>query len=245
MTIRKKVLLVDNDREFCGVLSAVLSEQGYEVLPAVTGEAGISMALSHCPEIILLERSLPDMDGMQVLKSIRKWSLNPVIVMSECEEEQVIVQMLDQCADDYMIKPVNIEELLARMRAAFRHTRTGGTDLKFANEGKIEVGRLLIDYNKYRVYVDEVDAGLTQNEFRMIGLLARYAGRVLTYEQIMKELWGPNSGGDNQILRVNMTNIRKKIEDDALQPKYLFTENGVGYRMVTQEEAARWETKER
>ncbi len=243
MAIRKKVLLVDSDKEFCSILSGVLSEHGYEVLPAATGEEGISMAFSHCPELILLERSLPDMDGIQVLKSVRKWMLNPVIIMSECTEEQAIVQMLDQYADDYMVKPVRIDELLARMRAAIRHTRTGGTDLRFANEGKIEVGRLLIDYNKYRVYVDEVDVGLTQNEFRMLGLLARYAGKVLTYEQIMKELWGPNSGADNQILRVNMTNIRKKIEDDALKPKYLFTENGVGYRMVTQEEAARWKAK--
>lgn len=241
MTIREKVLLVDSDREFCGVLSAVLSEHGYEVLPAVTGEEGISMALSHCPEIILLERSLPDMDGIRVLKSVREWSLRPVIVLSECTDEQVIAQMLDQCADDYVIKPVKTEELLARMRAAIRHTRTGSTDLKFANEGRIAVGRLLIDYNKYRVYVDETDAGLTQNEFRMLGLLARYAGRVLTYEQMMQELWGPNAGRDNQILRVNMTNIRKKIEDDATKPKYLFTENGIGYRMVTQEEAAQWE----
>lgn len=241
MTIRKKVLLVDNDREFCNSLSSVLSEQGYETLPAATGEEAISMALSHCPEIILLERSLPDMDGIEVLKSIRKWSLKPVLILSECTDEQVIAQVLDLCADDYIIKPVKMVELLARMRAAIRHTRTGSNDLRFANEGKIVVGRLMIDYNKYRVYVDEEDAGLTQNEFRMIGLLARYAGKVLTYEQIMQELWGPNAGGDNQILRVNMTNIRKKIEDDALKPKYLFTENGIGYRMVTQEEAAQWE----
>ena len=102
------------------------------------------------------------------------------------------------------------------------------------------VGRLTIDYNKFRVYVDEEDAGLTQNEFRIVGLLARYAGKVLSYRQIMNELWGPNAGTDNQILRVNMTNIRKKIEDDAAHPKYLFTENGVGYRMVTKEEAAQW-----
>lgn len=241
MTIRSKVLLVEQDREFCGHLSAVLFEHGYEVLSAVTGEEAIRMALSHCPEIVLLEPELPDMDGMQVLKSIREWSLQPVIILSDAAEEQMIADALDNCADDYMVKPVSTTELLARMRAAIRHTRTGSGDLKFANEGKIVVGRLTIDYNKYRVYVDETDAGLTQNEFRMVGLLARYAGKVLTYEQIMQELWGPNAGDDNQILRVNMTNIRRKIEDDALKPKYLFTENGIGYRMVTKEEAAQWE----
>ncbi len=240
MSVRKKVLLVDNDKDFFACLSAALLEQGYEVLSATTGEEAISMALSHCPEIILLEKNLPDMDGLQVLKSVREWSLLPVIMLSGYADEHEIAIALDQCADDYMVKPVKTVELLARMRAAIRHTRTGSNDLKFANEGQIVVGRLTIDYNKYRVYVDEADAGLTQNEFRLVGLLARYAGKVLTYEQIMQELWGPNSGADNQILRVNMANIRRKIEDDALQPKYLFTENGIGYRMVTKEEAAQW-----
>ena len=126
------------------------------------------------------------------------------------------------------------------MRAAVRHTRTASGDLQFVNSGKIVIGHLTVDYDKYRVYVDGNDAGLTQNEFRLVGLLARYNGKVLDYERVMQELWGPNAGDDNQILRVNMANIRRKIEDDALQPKYLFTENGVGYRMVSQEEAAQW-----
>ncbi len=244
MTIRQKVLLVDSDREFCNSVSELLLEQEYEVLFATTGEEAIRMALSHCPEIILLEAELPDMKGMQVLSSVREWSLCPVIMISGQTEEQAAVNALDNLADDYITKPVRPLELLARMRAAIRHTRTGSGDLKFANEGKIVIGRLTIDYNKYRVFVDETDAGLTQNEFRMVALLARYAGKVLTYEQVMQELWGPNAGDDNQILRVNMTNIRRKIEDDALRPKYLFTENGIGYRMVTKEEAAQWEMSE-
>lgn len=240
MTIRQKVLLVEPDKELCNSLSAMLSQHGYEVLSVATGEEATSMAFSHCPEIILLALELPDMSGMKVLESVRKWSLQPVIVLSGHTEEQIIADVLEHCADDYMIKPVREVELLARMKAAIRHTRTGSGDLKFANEGKIVIGRLTIDYDKYRVYVDETDAELTQNEFRMVGLLARYAGKVITYEQVMRELWGPNAGDDNQILRVNMTNIRRKIEDDALKPKYLFTENGVGYRMVTKEEAAQW-----
>lgn len=244
MTIRQKVLLVEHDRELCSYLSALLSEQGYEVLSATTGEEAIRMSLSHCPELILLEQNLPDMDGLQVLMSVREWSLRPVIVVSDRTEEQAVEEALDKGADDYVIKPIRPRELFARIRAAIRHTRTGSGDLKFANEGKIVIGRLTIDYNKYRVYVDENDAGLTQNEFRMVALLARYAGKVLTYEQVMQELWGPNAGADNQILRVNMTNIRRKIEDDALQPKYLFTENGIGYRMVTGEEAAQWQQSE-
>lgn len=240
MTIRQKVLVVDKDKEFCGCIASMLSEDGYEVLFATTGEEALHMAVSHCPEVILLEPELPDMDGMQVLKSVREWSLQAILIVSENTEEQTVVEALDNGADDYIGKPVRSREFLARIRAAIRHTRTGSGDLKFANEGKIIIGRLTIDYNKYRVYVDETDAGLTQNEFRMVALLARYAGKVLTYEQVMQELWGPNAGDDNQILRVNMTNIRRKIEDDALRPKYLFTENGIGYRMVAPEEAAQW-----
>lgn len=241
MSIRQKVLLAEPDKELCNSLSAMLSVHGYEVLSAASGKEAIRMTLSHCPEIMLLELELPDMSGMQVLDSVREWSLQPVIILSEQTDEQTVADALTHYADDYMAKPVRELELLARMRAAIRHTRTGSGDLKFANEGKIVIGRLTIDYDKYRVYVDETDAELTQNEFRMVGLLARYAGKVITYEQVMQELWGPNAGDDNQILRVNMANIRKKIEDDAVKPKYLFTENGVGYRMVTKEEVAQWE----
>ncbi|MBP3577626.1 MAG: response regulator transcription factor [Lachnospiraceae bacterium] len=242
MTNRQKVLLVEADKEYSSSLSGLLSEHGYEVLISTTGEEALRMALSHCPEFILTELELPDMNGLEVVRSIREWSLNPVLVVTDKAEEADVVEALDAGADDYIIKPYRPLELLARMRTAFRHTRTGSGNLKFASEGKIVVGRLTIDYNKYRVYVDKTDAGLTQNEFRMVGLLAKYAGKVLTYEQIIRELWGPNADGDdNQVLRVNMTNIRRKIEDDALNPKYLFTENGVGYRMVTQEEAAQWD----
>ena len=244
MTVRQKVLLVEHDKDLCNELSALLFEHDYEVLVAATGEEAIRMTFSHCPEIILLERDLPDMDGLEVLVSVRKWSLLPVIMMSEQAEEEIIAEVLDAFADDYVVKPVGTTELLARMRTALRHTRTLSGDLQFANEGKMVVGRLTIDFNKFRVFVDEEDAGLTQNEFRIIGLLARYAGTVLSYKQIMHELWGPNAGNDNQILRVNMTNIRKKIEEDAAHPKYLFTENGIGYRMVTKEEAAQWELPE-
>ena len=244
MTIRQKVLLVEPDKELLSSLSALLVEQCYEVLPANTGEEAVRMAFSHCPEIILLETQLPDMDGLQVLRSVREWSLLPIIVLSDCNEEQAVVNMLDAYAYDYMVNPLRSAEFLARMRPAIRHTPPGNGDLTFANDGKIVIGQLTVDYNKHRVYIDETDAGLTQNEFRMVALLARYAGKVLTYEQVMQELWGPNAGNDNQILRVNMTNIRRKIEDDAIKPKYLFTENGIGYRMVTKEEAAQWKLSE-
>lgn len=236
MSIRQKVLVVENEKEDSSYLSTLLSDNGYEVLPAYTGEEALSMITSHCPEVVLLELELPDMDGMKILSSVRKWTMLPIVVLSKRKDEQDIVMALDGGADDYMIKPYGSEELLARIRTAIRHGRTGNTDLQLASEGKIIVGNLTIDYDKYRVYLEKRDVGLTQNEFRMVALLGRYAGKVLTYERIMKELWGPNSFGDNQILRVNMTNIRKKLGEDPLKPKYIFTENGIGYRMVTREE---------
>ena len=245
MTARRKALLVESDREFSASLAELLLLHEFETLFAVTGEEAIRMALSHCPDLILIETDLPDMDGLKVIQSVREWSCRPMIVVSHRAEAKELADALDVGADDYMVKPYRPTELMARIRAAFRHTRTGSSDLKFANEGKIVVGRLTIDYNKYRVYLDKEDAGLTLNEFRMVALLAQYAGKVLTYEQIIHELWGPNADGDdNQVLRVNMANIRRKIEDDALNPKYLFTESGIGYRMVTQEEAAQWDLTE-
>lgn len=241
MSSKQKVLLVDSDKTFCEQLSAILSEQGYDVLYATTGEEANRMMFSHCPELILLEWELPDMSGIRVLKSVREWSLCPVLILTGNRSEDDVETALDNGADDYLVKPIHIRELLARIRAAIRHTRTGSGDLQLSNEGKIVLGKLTIDYNRYCVMVGTQDAGLTQNEFRLLGLLARYAGKVLTYEQIMQELWGPNAGNDNQILRVNMANIRRKIEDDALNPHYLFTENGVGYRMASREEVAQWE----
>ena len=241
MTIKQKILIVDNDKEFCAYLSDLMSENQYEPLVVHTGDEAMSMITSHCPEMILLEQDLPDMDGIKILKSVREWSKMPIIILSRRTAEEDKVLALDSGADDYVAKTCGTQELLARMRSGFRHTRTDSEDLQFANEGKIIIGDMLIDYNRYRVYMEGNDAGLTQNEFRLVALLGKYAGKVLTYEWIMKELWGPNAGYDNQILRVNMTNIRRKIDDDPNDPKYLFTENGVGYRMVTKEEADAWE----
>ena len=241
MTIRQKALIADADKGYCEELSMLLSENGYEVHIAHTGAETLRMISSHCPEIVLLNLVLPDMDGIDILREVRSWSVMPMIIISRNAEEQSIVKALDQGADDYVTRQCGALELLARMRAAIRHTRTINGDLQFANEGRIVLGGLSIDYNKYRVYVDGEDAGLTQNEFRMVALLGRYAGSVLTYERIIRELWGPNAGGDNQILRVNMTNIRKKIGELSGETKYIYTENGIGYRMISKEEAAKLE----
>ena len=154
------------------------------------------------------------MDGVSVLKKIREWSAVPVIVVSSRQQEQDKVRAL------------------ARIRVALRHSRNSGTNLSIARDSRFEVGGLVIDYAKYRVYVDGNDVELTQNEYRLVALLGQYAGTVLTYADLIRRMWGPNAKQDNQILRVNMANIRRKIEKDPAHPRYIFTETGIGYRMA-------------
>lgn len=232
MAVRGKVLIVEDDRAICNFIRRVLEANGYEALIVHTGREAISMLTSHCPDVMLLDLGLPDMDGLQVLTQLRKWSLLPVVVVSARTDESEKVRALDEGADDYITKPFGTSELLARIRTAIRHTRTTGGNPLIAKENKFRAQSLLIDYDKYRVYVDGQDANLTQNEFKLVALLGRYAGRVLTYDYLIREIWGPNKAYDNQILRVNMANIRRKIEKNPAEPQYIFTEVGVGYRMI-------------
>lgn len=232
MAAKGKVLIVEDDRAICNFIRRVLEANGYEALLVYTGREALSMLTSHCPDVVILDLGLPDMDGMQVLSELRKWSLMPVVVVSARTDEREKVRVLDAGADDYITKPFGTSELLARIRTAIRHTRMTGGNPTIAKENKFRAQGLVIDYDKYRVYVDERDAGLTQNEFKLVALLGRYAGRVLTYDYLIREIWGPNKAYDNQILRVNMANIRRKIEKNPAEPKYIFTEVGVGYRMI-------------
>ena len=232
MAVRGRVLIIEDDRAICNFMRRVLEANGYEALAASTGREGLSMLTSHCPDVVILDLGLPDMEGMQVLTELRQWSLMPVVVVSARTDEREKVRMLDAGADDYITKPFGTSELLARIRTAIRHTRMAGSNPSVAKENRFKAMGLVIDYDKYRVYVDDRDAGLTQNEFKLVALLGRYAGRVLTYDYLLREIWGPNKAYDNQILRVNMANIRRKIEKNPAEPQYIFTEVGVGYRMV-------------
>ena len=186
------------------------------------------MIASHCPDIILLDLGLPDMDGMEILKELRKWSGTPVIVVSARSDESEKVAALDAGADDYITKPFGTSELLARIRTALRHTAANGA----LQSDTFSVKELFIDFGKRRVTVGKKEVHLTQIEFKIVSLLAKSQGRVLTYDHIISELWGPYAVKDNQILRVNMANIRRKIEQNPAEPQYIFTEVGVGYRMA-------------
>ena len=232
MAVKGKILIIEDDRAICNFMRRVLEANGYEPLIVGTGREAISLLASHCPDVVILDLGLPDMDGMEVLRDLRQWSLMPVVVVSARTDEHEKVRALDAGADDYITKPFGTSELLARIRTAIRHTRMAGGNNGIARNNRFTAKGLVIDYDKYRVYIDGDDANLTQNEFKLVALLGRYAGRVLTYDYLIREIWGPNKAYDNQILRVNMANIRRKIEKNPGEPQYIFTEVGVGYRMV-------------
>ena len=230
--IRNKIIIVEDDPGISKYLQAALRGHDYEPMLATGGKTALEMIASHCPDLLLLDLGLPDMDGMDVLTQLRAWSLMPVVVVSARTDEREKVRALDAGADDYITKPFGTSELLARLRTAIRHTRTTSGNASIAKENRFIARGLVIDYDKYRVYIDGRDAGLTQNEFKLVALLGRFAGRVLTYDYLIREIWGPNKAYDNQILRVNMANIRRKIEKNPAEPEYIFTEVGVGYRMI-------------
>ena len=232
MEFRNKVLVIEDDSSVSFYIKSVLEGQGYDVIIAENGRDSETFASSHCPDVILLDLGLPDMDGVSVLKQIRSWSAVPIIVVSCRQREQDKVLALDNGADDYVQKPFSTQELLARIKVALRHSHSSGSNRSSACNSRFEVGDLVIDYSKYRVYIDGVDAELTQNEFRLVALLGQYAGTVMTYSDLIRRMWGPNAKADNQILRVNMANIRRKIEKDPSHPRYIFTETGIGYRMA-------------
>ena len=230
--MNEHILIVEDERSISGFIKTVLVSNGYEVVLAHSGTEAFSMVSSHCPDLVVLDLGLPDIDGMDIIEAIREWTQLPIIVVSARTLEKDKVEALDKGADDYITKPFSAAELLARVRVAIRHTRASAI---MSGSQKYVSGDLTVDYDKHMVTVKGENCHLTQNEYKIVALLSRCAGKVLTYDFIMKELWGPQSRGSNQILRVNMANIRRKIEKNPANPKYIFTEVGVGYRMVEAE----------
>ena len=232
MDFRYKALLIEDEVSMSYYTEKILEINGFDVICANNARDAELMARSHCPDVILLDLGLPDSDGMSVLSDVRSWSHLPVIVISARADDHAKISALENGADDYIVKPFVRQELIARINVALRHH---GND---ADRGcdNVVIGGLTVDFTRHRVLVDGSDAELTQSEFRIVALLAQYAGMVITYDEMMVRLWGPNSTGGNQILRVNMTTIRRKLERDPAHPRYIFTENGVGYRMALPEE---------
>lgn len=232
MDIKDRILIVEDDKSITNLLTAVLRANHYEVLSAAGAMEAESLISSQCPDLVLLDLGLPDADGTKVIEFVRAYSSLPIIVLSARGQEKDKVTALDLGADDYVVKPFSTPELLARIRTALRHYKPLAPASTLSDEISLSDGRLVVSYGKHRVFVEGRDAGLTQNEYKIVSLLARFPGRVLTYDYILREIWGPHMKEDNRILRVNMANIRRKLEKNPARPEFIFTEAGVGYRMT-------------
>ncbi|MDO4268844.1 MAG: response regulator transcription factor [Eubacteriales bacterium] len=229
MTNKQTILIIEDEKNIGNYMETIVVAKEYKALRATNGLSGLSMCTSYHPDLILLDLGLPDIDGMDVLKQIRSFSRIPVIVVSARTQEKEKVLALDNGADDYITKPFGSEELLARIRTALRH-RSQVSDAAPEQQIYSRDG-LVIDFDRRLVTLNGQDIHLTQIEYKLVSLLAKNAGRVLTYDYILKDIWGPFADTDNQILRVNMANIRRKLEKNPAEPYYIFTEIGVGYRM--------------
>lgn len=222
------VLVIEDEPQMRKLIRVSLSSNGYRVLE--TGEAGEAARLisGHNPELILLDLGLPDGDGLDLTRQLREWTRTPVIVISARGREDDKVDALDAGADDYLTKPFGMSELLARMRVALRHAR----EVQAQDAPQvIELGTLRIDLARREVLRGEQPVHLTPIEYKLLTLLARHAGKVLTHRQILKEVWGPAYGAQTHYVRVHMAELRKKVETDSARPKLIITEPGVGYRM--------------
>jgi two-component system KDP operon response regulator KdpE len=222
------VLVIEDDPQIRRFLRATLPAHGYRVIEAETGGEGLTQAASRTPDVILLDLGLPDMDGLDVVTRLREWSSIPVIVLTARGLERDKVTALDAGADDYLTKPFGVEELLARLRVALRHARMAVTGQL---DPLITVGSLQIDLAGHHLLVDGAEVHLTPTEFKLLALLARHLGRVVTHRQLLVEVWGPNAATSSHYLRVQMHSLRRKIERVPARPRYLTTEPGVGYRL--------------
>ncbi len=236
MSNKYLVVIVEDEYNISSFVSAVLQANGFDTMVARNGAEAIILITSHCPDLVLLDLGLPDMDGQGIIENVRGWSNVPIIVVSARTRERDKVKALESGADDYITKPFGTSELLARIRTALRHVQLREGEQAQRQTGVFHTGDLEVDYDKRRVYVNGEDAHLTQNEYKIVALLSKYSGRVLTYDSIIKHIWGPNAKQGNQILRVNMANIRRKIEPSTAEPRYIMTEMGVGYRMAEGED---------
>lgn len=223
-----RVLVVDDERPIRRYLRAALNAQGYLVYEAANGQEALQAVLTDRPDLIILDLGLPDLDGVEVTRRLREWNQVPILILSVREHEQDKVAALDAGADDYLTKPFGTSELLARMRVALR--RASQSTL----EPVIQVEALTIDISRRLVSVAGKEVSLTPTEYDLLKVLAQNCGKVLTHRQLLRQVWGASYEGELHLLRVNMSNLRRKIEPDPTQPRYITTEPGVGYRLRAQ-----------
>jgi two-component system, OmpR family, KDP operon response regulator KdpE len=222
------VLVIEDEPQMRRFLRAALESHDYRPVEAATAREGVAQATGRAPDVILLDLGLPDADGIDLTRRIREWSRTPIIVISARGKEQDKVAALDAGADDYLTKPFGVGELLARLRVALRHAARLPDA---AMESVFRIGDLQVDLARRRVSVGGRDVHLTPNEYKLLALLVRHAGKVVTHRQLLRDVWGPNAVEHTHYVRVYMTQLRHKLERDPARPAYLLTEPGVGYRL--------------
>jgi two-component system KDP operon response regulator KdpE len=222
------VVVVEDEPQIRRFLRPTLASQGYRVVEAASGEEGLLQAATRQPDIVILDLGLPDIDGLEVIRRLREWTAVPIIVLSARGQEPDKIAALDAGADDYVAKPFAVGELLARMRVALRHATRAARE---PSEPVFAFGDVRVDLGRRQVFVGDVEVRLTRTEYKLLTVLVRHAGRVLTHRQLLREVWGPGSVEQTHYLRVYMTQLRHKLEADPARPRFLTTEPGVGYRL--------------
>jgi len=225
-TLKPKIIVIEDDPPIRRFLRTALDTHGFEVFEAATGKQGVVEANSRKADLIILDLGLPDMNGVDVVKAVRAWSDMPIIVLSARSAEAHKIEALDAGADDYLTKPFGLGELLARLRVALRHAAIPPEQTE---AGVFVTGTLHVDLINRRVYNGDQEIHLTPIQYRLLAVLVKHAGKILTHRQILKEVWGPNSIESPHYLRIYMSQLRHKLEADPAQPKHLLTESGVGY----------------
>ncbi|RJG09638.1 response regulator [Pseudomonas cavernicola] len=225
-TNQSTILVIDDEPQIRKFLRISLAAQGYKVIEAGNGTEGLAQAALGKPDLLVLDLGLPDMDGHSVLKELREWSPVPVLILSVRAGEAEKVQALDSGANDYVTKPFGIQEFLARVRALLRQVQAGDSP-----QVVVTIGPLSVDFAYRRVSLDGAEISLTRKEYAVLAQLARHAGRVVTQQQLLKDIWGPTHVEDSHYLRVVVGHLRQKLADDPANPRFISTEAGVGYRL--------------
>ena len=224
---RLRILIVDDERPIRRFLHAALSAHGYEIFEATTGQEALNAVIQHRPDLLILDLGLPDMDGVTVTRRLREWTNLPIIILSVRDQETDKITALDAGADDYLTKPFSTGELMARLRVALRHT------VPTTQEAVFEANGLVVDTARRLVTVNGHEIALTPTEYDLLRLLVAHADKVLTHRQMLRQVWGVGYDQESPLLRVNISNLRRKIEPEPARPRYIFTEPGVGYRLKT------------
>jgi two-component system KDP operon response regulator KdpE len=221
------VLIIDDENQIRKFLDIALRAQGYKTLLAENGQKGLELVALHGADLVVLDLGLPDLDGFEVLTELRTWSHVPVMVLSVRANEEEKVKLLDAGANDYVTKPFSVQELMARIRVLLRHYQHSAVDTAIFDDGVLK-----IDFSKRQVFLNQQLLSLTRKEYQLLNLLAKNKGQLITQPQILKELWGPTHQEDTHYLRILVAKLRVKLNDNAVQPKYIITEPGVGLRFL-------------